>query len=285
MNDKQLEAFIQITECGSFSQAEQLLFTSKQALAKRINSLENEIGFTLFYRGAKGIELTEAGKEFYQGAKEMLKLQKEVLERSRAALLETKALRINKIESHMLMDKITYRFTEKYPEIELIPVMHHSKNERLRVAQGIADIGESPKIPEIDELNLNYTKLIELPYVCLMKDDHPLRNEKKITLKQLSEYPVTVDLRQFESNQIELIQSTIPALHLTTSVADQIQEAFQICTQGSIFLTPAFYTRYLKPLKAIPLESEWKREYGLVTRKDAPKVVNDYLELAKQIYR
>lgn len=284
MNEKQLEAFIVIAECGSFSQAEEILYTSKQALVKRINTLEQELEFTLFYRTSKGIELTEAGKDFYEGTKVTLKMQKELIERCKKKLSESKILRLNRIESHMLMDKITYRFLEKYPDIQLIMVMHHHKNERLRVAEGIADIGESPKIKEIDDLNLEYTKLIELPYVCLMTEDHPLSKYQKLRFPDLRQIPVTIDTRQFEPEQIEFLKIECSNLHWTLPVADQIQKAFEICQSGHIFLTPAYYSRFMHPLKVIPLDTSWTREYGLVTRKDSPEIVQNYLELAKQIY-
>ena len=85
-------------------------------------------------------------------------------------------------------------------------VMHHHKNERLRVAEGIADIGESPKTKEIDDLNLEYTKLIELPYVCLMTEDHPLSKYQKLRFPDLRQFPVTIDTRQFEQNKLNFLK-------------------------------------------------------------------------------
>ena len=82
MNDKQLETFLVLAECGSFSSAEEQLFCSKQALTKRIAALENELGFALFLRSHTGIQLTEAGKDFYQGAKKILELETSVIEKS-----------------------------------------------------------------------------------------------------------------------------------------------------------------------------------------------------------
>ena len=64
MNDKQLKSFITVTECGSFTKAENFFFFSAQALKKQIDSLENELGFALFLRSSKGVVLTAAGKKF-----------------------------------------------------------------------------------------------------------------------------------------------------------------------------------------------------------------------------
>ena len=50
MDDKQLYSLLKIVECGSFSKAEEVLFLSKQALKKQIDSLEDEVGFPLTIR-------------------------------------------------------------------------------------------------------------------------------------------------------------------------------------------------------------------------------------------
>ena len=47
MNEQQLKTLLKTVECGSLSRAEEALFLSKQAIKKQIDSLEEEIGFTL----------------------------------------------------------------------------------------------------------------------------------------------------------------------------------------------------------------------------------------------
>ncbi len=113
--------------------AESLLYCSKQALVKRITALETELGFILFERGHRGIRLTAAGEQLYTGARKLLQLEKEMLDACRVtAGMETK-IRISKIESHMLMDAITLKFAEKYPDIPIEQVMFSGRNECERV--------------------------------------------------------------------------------------------------------------------------------------------------------
>ena len=47
MNEQQLKTLKKTVECGSLSKAEETLYLSKQAIKKQIDSLEEEIGFTL----------------------------------------------------------------------------------------------------------------------------------------------------------------------------------------------------------------------------------------------
>ena len=55
MNEQQLKTLLKTVECGSLSRAEEALFLSKQAIKKQIDSLEEEIGFTLLLRNRQGI--------------------------------------------------------------------------------------------------------------------------------------------------------------------------------------------------------------------------------------
>lgn len=72
MIDKELEAFVVAARVQSFQKASEQLFISSTALIKQINTMEKELGLTLFHRTNKGIHLTESGKIFYKAATEIL---------------------------------------------------------------------------------------------------------------------------------------------------------------------------------------------------------------------
>lgn len=62
----EIEAFLKISECGSFSAAAEQLFVTQPALGRRIRSLEEELGYSLFVRGKgmRHVELTRQGQAF-----------------------------------------------------------------------------------------------------------------------------------------------------------------------------------------------------------------------------
>ena len=62
----QLTCFIRIAEERSFTRAAKALFVSQPALSKQMKKLEEELGFSLFNRSVKGVELTTKGKSFYE---------------------------------------------------------------------------------------------------------------------------------------------------------------------------------------------------------------------------
>ena len=65
MNLKQFEYFIKIAENKNFTRTAEEMFISQPALSQQIRSLEEEFGFSLFYRTNKLVELTPAGEYFY----------------------------------------------------------------------------------------------------------------------------------------------------------------------------------------------------------------------------
>ena len=62
MNLKQLEVFIAVAECGSFSRAAELCFLTQSTVSQHISALEKEFGLKLLDRTGKGALMTEAGK-------------------------------------------------------------------------------------------------------------------------------------------------------------------------------------------------------------------------------
>ena len=67
-----LKTFICAAECGSFAKTADVLYLSPNAVKKRINSLEEDLGFPLFERTIKGIKLTPSGKSFYNDSKKLV---------------------------------------------------------------------------------------------------------------------------------------------------------------------------------------------------------------------
>ena len=60
----EIEAFLAITDTGSFTRAAQRLHISQPAISRRLDLLEMELGAPLFLRGRSGARLTPAGKAF-----------------------------------------------------------------------------------------------------------------------------------------------------------------------------------------------------------------------------
>ena len=73
MELRHLRYFVAVAEARSLKlAAEEKLHTTQPSLSRQIRDLEDEVGASLFVRGARGVELTAAGRVFLDHARVML---------------------------------------------------------------------------------------------------------------------------------------------------------------------------------------------------------------------
>jgi len=75
-----LEVFISVVEEGNFSKAAKALHLTQPTVSSHIDSLEKELGVILFERRSRQAVLTDAGKNFYPYAEEILQLKQAGME-------------------------------------------------------------------------------------------------------------------------------------------------------------------------------------------------------------
>ncbi|WP_144634270.1 LysR substrate-binding domain-containing protein [Bordetella genomosp. 13] len=69
---RQLRYFVEIVEAGNYTLAAERLYIAQSALSRQIKELEATVQAQLLTRGARRVELTPAGRTFYDGAKRLL---------------------------------------------------------------------------------------------------------------------------------------------------------------------------------------------------------------------
>lgn len=69
LNETQIQSFLAIHRCGSFTVAASELFLTQPAITRRVQSLEAELGIELFYRENGSVRLTHAGEVFLEEAR------------------------------------------------------------------------------------------------------------------------------------------------------------------------------------------------------------------------
>ena len=83
MLDKRIHTFLTVAACGSMSRAANQLYVSPTAVMNEINKLESHLGFQLFTRTNRGLELTESGSTFFQEAKRIATLSKKAVSKAK----------------------------------------------------------------------------------------------------------------------------------------------------------------------------------------------------------
>lgn len=144
MNLKQLEAFVQVAEGGSFSKAAKELFLTQPTVSAHISSLEKELNVRLFIRNTKEVHLSDDGKELYKYAKQMVDMQKKIEERFSAKKEAGKhciSIAASTIPAQYLLPKVLMKFNEKYPDEQLKIMETDSSKVVTQIVDHMVDVG------------------------------------------------------------------------------------------------------------------------------------------------
>ena len=144
MNLKQLEAFVQVYESGSFSKAAKELFLTQPTISAHISSLEKELNVRLFIRNTKEVSLSDDGKDLYRYAKQITDLEKAIEERFYMDSDDGKhfiTIAASTIPAQYLLPKILMCYRERYPK-EQIKIMETDSSEVVtQVVDHMVDVG------------------------------------------------------------------------------------------------------------------------------------------------
>ena len=144
MNLKQLEAFVQVSESGSFSKAAKELFLTQPTISAHISSLEKELNVRLFIRNTKEVSLSDDGKDLYRYAKQITDLEKAIEERFYMDSDDGKhviTIAASTIPAQYLLPKVLMCYRERYPK-EQIKIMDTDSSEVVtQVVDHMVDVG------------------------------------------------------------------------------------------------------------------------------------------------
>ena len=83
MDIRGLKYFIAAAECLNFTKAARECYITQTAMSLHIAKMEEELGFQLFNRNNRTVELTMAGRDFYQRARLVVQTYEEAVCHSR----------------------------------------------------------------------------------------------------------------------------------------------------------------------------------------------------------
>jgi LysR family hca operon transcriptional activator len=173
---RHLRYFIAVAETGSVSvAAEQRLHTAQPSLSRQIRDLEAELGVTLLVRGARGVELTPAGKVFLDHAR-MVFLQVDAAAEAarRAAEPPKTAFTIGFLSGYEVdwLPPVMNILRDALPDIEVVITSQESPNLAAGLVRGKIDAAFMR--PEKQAAGLVYRLLRKDPLVVVMPAGHRL---------------------------------------------------------------------------------------------------------------
>lgn len=284
INNKQLNSLIKTVECGSFAKAEEELFVSRQALKKQIDSLEEELGFTLLIRTHQGVALTPAGEEFCRSVKGMLSETESTIQRCKELALSEDVIRIaSPYHPRLLLENAFAEFYRRFPNIKQQVILQQASRTIESIVKGQTDVAEFIYRPGIEDSGLQYLKLFPLPYKCLVAPSHPLAGSKSIHPEDLSN--CSIYLHKGDNTLVSQLGKCGNGAEIPyQSIENDMQKITNACYNGGVFISKAYFLNSMQPLISIPLEIEHVPMAIILYRKSPAPNTKKFLNVIKELY-
>jgi DNA-binding transcriptional LysR family regulator len=188
---RQIRYFISVADTGSFTQAANRCFVAQPALSRQMAQLEDELGFALFVREARGVQLTPAGALFLERARGLEQgLEVAADDARRLARGEAGVLRLVHSSSLPVAGALLVtleQFVREAPGVRVDLDRLSSEQQMRELAEGRADLGlaRMPVLRRDPELEVQ--PLAPEPLWVALPAEHPLAARAGLWVADLAE--------------------------------------------------------------------------------------------------
>lgn len=185
MTFRQIEYFMTIAECKNFSVAAKKLYVSQPAISQQLSMMEQELGYSLFARSNRRVDLTKAGEIFYDACLQMRKIYNDANARIEKMLCQDAGqLTIGMLESMSVppLSKLLKDFSLSHAA-DSIQMESHSFSGLIKgLSSGKLDLiitlSLDPGIHHVQQKHL-----IETPCILVISKNHPLSGKETLTIR------------------------------------------------------------------------------------------------------
>lgn len=294
MYNPQLEIFVCVVEAGSFNKAAERLYISPPAVIKQINLLEENLDIRLFIRTHRGLQMTEAGKSFYQDAKYIIQYCKDSVTRARNAMQESEEIiRIGTsmmTPAQILVD-LWPRLQEYCPDIKfrLVPFENTPENAR----EILGNLGQNIDVVAgiFDETMLQLRRCAGLEIsresiCCAVSIHHRLAVKERLTVNDLHGETLML-MRRNWSHYVDMLRDDLRENHPEISIEDfdfYDVTAFNKCENNNCVLMAIENWKYVHPLlKILPVDWGYTIPFGLLHSPEPSPMVSRFLKAVEKV--
>ena len=181
MDIRCLKYFVSVAKHMNFTKAAKECFISQTAMSQHISKMEEELGFKLFYRNNRRVELTPGGKVFLEEATNLLrKFDHAVFWSSVASMDYTGQLRIGFLSyaEKWFLPELLRIFHHRNPRVEIVP----SRNNLVGLYEGLhagdLDVIVGYPYEKSDTPNIVIKKCAFHRMCLVVNEEHPLASEE-----------------------------------------------------------------------------------------------------------
>ena len=185
----QLKVFEAVARHNSFTRAAEELFLTQPTVSMQVKQLTKAVGMPLFDQVGKRLSLTQAGEELVKTCREVF----ERLDQFEMTVADLKGLKQGRLRVAVIttakyfVPRLLGPFCHRYPGIDIsLQVTNHEYIVN-RLSENLDDLYVMSQLPE--NIEITCQQILENPLVVVAPADHPLAQEKNISLERLGAEP------------------------------------------------------------------------------------------------
>lgn len=232
MELRHLRYFVTLAEELHFGRAAERLHIAQPPLSQQIRQLETELGFQLFHRTKRTVQLTQSGQVFLAQVQGIFRQLEQAIQVGRQTSRgEMGQLVIGFVSSaaYNVLPNILRTFRTRVPgvSLELHELTTNEQSQWLR--EGRIDVGFLR--PPVEEDLFNFEIIFEEALVVALPEAHGLANQSSVSLRSLSNDPFILFPRTLAPGLYDQIITLCQQADFSPIVA---QEAIQMQTIVSL---------------------------------------------------
>ncbi len=250
MDIRGLKYFISAAECLNFTRAAKECFITQTAMSQHIANMEKELGFRLFRRNNRNVELTPAGRDFYEQMKLIVHGYDNAVRHSQNLSSggegSVTVAVPSCIEGLAFMSRLRY-FKTHYPQIKLTVKIISPRYMVERLRRGECDIAICWPYDMMEAEEISVQNLAEFKGYLICSSEHPLASYKSVPPEKLqNERFSMVDLRGMPATQRMMYKDwknlgLVPPVEPSFDQVNRMEELlFAVSMDNVVALVPEF---------------------------------------------
>ena len=190
MNINHLIEYIYLAETLSFRRTADYFYVSRSVISRHLAAIEEVIGAKLVDRGTQSVQLTEAGRVFYQEAQTVLRAYANAVDRTRAVsqtMGRTVRIGYLKNAARPVIVRFARYMRHEHPGLHIDMTCMDYGDLRRAMEEGSVDIALAVNVDPSISRNYRSTPIYTDTFFAVMGKDHPLATREEVDVQELPE--------------------------------------------------------------------------------------------------
>lgn len=279
---RQIRYFVAVAEHGSVSATAQSIAISQSTITETLQKLEVDLGFRLFERHARGVELTLKGHQFLRHARKILTDIQDARRALRGEISEGTgrlALGVTPLVAGYVMSDLLNTFCGAFPEVVVDTIEETSQYLEHLLVGGELDVAVMV-LPVNMKAPALQMELVEISsYRVWLPLGHPATRKVRVSFQDFSETPHVLLAVDEVAQNVEAAWRDLsirPPVALRTSSVEAVRGL--VATGGHVAVMPDLTYRpwsldgdkvearlLAEPLSPVEVAVAWRRGFPLST--------------------